>query len=122
MATRDVFARLENHIHGSIPLPNAGAAVLIALGVVLAALFYQYYQSTPDISHIPILGAELGLAGRKEAFAKDCMAFLKRGYDQVPLSSPIEPLNKNVDVAKYNKRGKAFQIETTMGEILSTGK
>jgi len=82
MATFDLITRFHR-IPEILPLRGSFTAVIVVLGVILASAIYQYWISEPDLSHIPILGAELSYAERREAFTKDAKSFLKRGYDEV---------------------------------------
>jgi hypothetical protein len=50
----------------------------LALGVVLVK-----WQDDRKLSHIPILGAELGKKGRTKEFRLNAKSFLRQGYEQV---------------------------------------
>lgn len=77
----DVLGALESHVKGA-PVLSA-----LALAVFSVVALYNFLRSRrPDLSHIPILGAELGPDGRKAEYARNATAFLQRGYIEVPNS------------------------------------
>lgn len=63
---------------------------LSGLTLLSVLVLYQFFRSKrPDLSHIPILGAELGYEGRKAEYGRNPTQFLQRGYEEVR-ASPAE--------------------------------
>lgn len=59
--------------------------ILLWIGIITAGLFFarSFLQKRPRLSHIPILGPELGRAARKAELRKNARTFLQRGYREV---------------------------------------
>ena len=65
--------------------------VYLVLAIVgVAAYGYNVYERKPDVSQIPVLGAELGDQGRRDAYSYKGKDFLQRGYDEVSKSSKVD--------------------------------
>ncbi|CZR69532.1 related to cycloheximide-inducible protein CIP70 (cytochrome P450 family) [Phialocephala subalpina] len=95
MTTRDATIWLKSYLDTS--LLKGGPLVLVVAVAILAGFLYSNYEAPPDISHIPVLGAELDVKTRRQAYTYNARTFLERGYNE------------------FNKLGKAFQLDTADG-------
>lgn len=66
--------------------------VLSALALISLAMLYSSLRNRrPNLSHIPVLGVELGFKGRKAEYARNASEFLQRGYLEVSFYSCARP-------------------------------
>ena len=112
MATNGTWPRLENladtsGIEGLLP------ALVLAVALVVG-LFSTFQHENRKLSHIPILGAELGTKGRKKEFRFNAKSFLQRGYEEVSRDA-VPSLTVLNWLHQFNKASKAFQIQITEG-------
>ena len=98
MAIHDNWSGLEYYL--GVPVLKGtplAPVILTALVVSLVYASYTLFESKPDISHIPVLGAELGFKGRKHEFERNAKAFLQRGYEEVS-KNPSRPIPREGEV------------------------
>lgn len=81
MAIVDI-SPLESRIL-NLPTVNDLPVILVIAVTLIVGYLLTIKEREPDVSHIPILGAELGFKGRKDMFAKSAKSFLERGYKEV---------------------------------------
>jgi hypothetical protein len=82
MAIVDIPPRPESRIL-YLPTVNDLPVILIIAVTLTVGYLLTIKKREPDVSHIPILGAELGFKGRKDTFATSAKSFLERGYQEV---------------------------------------
>ena len=78
MQIHDPLTRLET----TSLVKDWRVALLITIAV-FATVIYSSRERKIDVSHIPVLGSELGFKGRKNAYSKSAKSFLERGYKEV---------------------------------------